>query len=155
MPGFEALHMPAEYNKLGIHFQYPENWTLDENDALAGRASVTVYSPGGVFWSVTVHPRRADPGQLARAVVNAMQQEYKDVEVAETTETIAGREMIGFDLDFFYLDLIAAARVRCLQTDQATYTVFFQAEDREYDRLQAVFQAMTTSLLAHVKRLGS
>ena len=34
--------MPEKYEKLGISFQYPDNWTLDEEDALAGRNSVTV-----------------------------------------------------------------------------------------------------------------
>ena len=41
--------MPARFDKLGISFQYPENWTLDDSDALLGRKSVTVYSPGGRF----------------------------------------------------------------------------------------------------------
>ena len=58
--------MPATFEKLGISFQYPENWTLDEQDALAGRKSVTVYSPGGAFWTVAVHSKAADPAELAR-----------------------------------------------------------------------------------------
>ena len=26
--------MPARFDKLGISFQYPENWTLDDTDAV-------------------------------------------------------------------------------------------------------------------------
>lgn len=139
--------MPATFNKLDISFQYPDNWTLDENDALAGRRAVTVYSPGGAFWSVSVHPRWADPSKLARAAVDAMKDEYKELEVEQARETIAGCEMTGFDLSFYYLDLISTACVRSVRTDQATYTVFCQAEDREFNRIQNVFLAMTTSLL--------
>jgi regulator of RNase E activity RraB len=145
--------MPAKFEKLGISFQYPDNWTLDEEDALAGRNSVTVYSPGGAFWSVAVHPRSADPAQLAKAAVDAMKQEYEELEVEETCEAVAGREIIGYDLNFYCLDFINTARIRCLRTDQTTYAIFCQAEDREFDRVQLVFQAMTASLLSGLKKL--
>ena len=145
--------MPARFQKLGISFQYPDNWTLDEEDALAGRKSVTVYSPGGAFWSVAVHPGSADPAQLTKAAVDALKQEYKQVEAEETREVLAGWKMIGYDLSFFYLDLTSTARIRCLRADQATYTVFCQAEDREFDEIELVFRAMTTSLLGGLKKL--
>ena len=143
--------MPAEFRKLGILFQYPDNWSLDENDALAGRRSVTVYSPGGAFWSISVHPRSTDPARLAKAAVDAMEAEYAELEVERTQETIAGQEMIGYDLSFYYLDLTNSASVRCVQTDRATYTVFCQAEDHEFQKVRAVFRAMTTSFLNNVK----
>jgi hypothetical protein len=139
--------MPAKYEKLGISFQYPENWTLDEEDALAGRNSVTVYSPGGAFWSVAVHPLSADPKLLARAAVDAMTEEYKEVETEEAHETVADHELVGFDLNFYYLDLISTARVRGVRFHQATYVIFYQAEDREFDEIHRVFEAMTFSLL--------
>jgi hypothetical protein len=139
--------MPAKYDKLGISFQYPENWTLDEADALAGRNSVTVYSPGGAFWSVAVHPRSADAEKLARGVVNLMKEEYEELEAEEASETVGGQAATGFDMNFYYLDFTNSAQVRMLKTDRATYTVFCQGEDREFDRLQPVFRAMTASLL--------
>ena len=37
--------MPAVYEKMGIRFMYPDNWTLDEEEALHGNQSVSVYSP--------------------------------------------------------------------------------------------------------------
>jgi len=140
--------VPGKFDKLGISFRYPDNWTLDEEDALAGRRSVTVYSPGGAFWSVTLHPPSADPARLAMAAVDAMREEYPEIEVEEIREALAGREMIGYDLNFYCLDLTNTARVRCLRTERTTYTIFCQAEDREYEQIQAVFQAMTTSLLS-------
>jgi hypothetical protein len=142
--------MPLVFKKLGISFQYPDNWSLDEQDAMAGRKSVTVYSPGGAFWSVSVHPPTADPGQLARAAVDAMRAEYPEIEAENASDTIAGRAMTGFDLCFYYLDLTSTASVRCLRTDRATYVVFSQAEDREFRQLELVFRAMTTSLLAGI-----
>ena len=55
---WEITPMPAQFDSLGISFQYPENWTLDDSDALLGRKSITVYSPGGAFWAVVIIPAR-------------------------------------------------------------------------------------------------
>lgn len=139
--------MPAKYEKMGIAFQYPENWTLDEEDAVAGTPSVTVYSPGGGFWTVALHPRSADPARLAQAAVTAMKEEYEGLETQAAQETMKDHELQGFDLNFFYLDLINTARIRTVRLPHATYSVFCQAEDREFERVERVFAAMTASLL--------
>lgn len=142
--------MPARFDKLGISFQYPENWTLDEADAVAGRQSVTVSSPGGAFWSVALHPATADPAGLARAVVDAMKDEYKEVEVDEAHETLVGHELTGYDLSFYYLDFVNSAQIRSLQINRKVYTIFCQAEDRDFDKLSMVFRALTASLLGEL-----
>lgn len=139
--------MPAEFRKLGIAFQYPENWTLDEADALAGRNSVTVVSPGGAFWSVSIHPRGTDPRKLAKAAAKAMRDEYKDLEAEPVRDSMAGCPLVGYDLNFYYLDLTNTAEIRCLESARATYSVFCQAEDREFAQMRPVFQAMLRSLL--------
>lgn len=146
--------MPAEFKKLGIAFQYPENWTVDVEDALAGHRSVTVYSPGGGFWSASIHPRSASPESLAKSAVKAMREEYGDLESCEARQLVSGHEMVGYDLNFFYLDLTNTALIRCIRTERATYAVFCQAEDREFDRVHAVFDAMTASLLSNLRPLG-
>ena len=88
---------------------------------------------------------------MAKAAVEAIKEEYAELEIEEARETIAGRETVGFDLSFYYLDLVNSASVRCFRTDQATYTVFCQAEDHEFDQLHLVFLAMTTSLFSALK----
>ena len=140
--------MPIRFDKLGISFQYPDNWTLDDSDAVLGRKSVTVYSPGGAFWTVAIHAGAADPAKLAAAVVETMSKEYGGLEVDEMRETVAGRELIGYDLAFYYLDLTNTAVIRSVRAAQSTYTIYYQAEDREFERLQMVFRAMMTSLLS-------
>jgi len=145
--------MPAEFRKLGISFQYPDDWTLDDQDALAGQESVTVYSPGGAFWCVSVHPWPADPTELAKAALDAMRDDYAELEAESTVETVAGHDLVGYDMNFWYLDLTNSAAVRCLKTERATYAVFFQGEDREYDRIRPVFDAITTSLLQGIESL--
>jgi hypothetical protein len=143
--------MPATFHSLGISFQYPDNWTLDDSDALLGRKSVTVYSPGGAFWSVTIHSGSADPAKLAAAVVEAMKHEYEGLEAQNAQETMAGRRLTGYDLAFYCLDLTNSACVRSLRVGHSTYTVFWQAEDRELNLVKRVFQAITTTLLSSLQ----
>jgi hypothetical protein len=146
--------MPAHFDSLGVSFQYPENWTLDDSDALLGRKSVTVYSPAGAFWSVAVHSGSAEPAKLADAVVEAMRQEYEDIEAEQTAENVAGHELVGYDLAFYCLDLTNTAHVRSFQTAHLACTIFCQAEDREYEKVRMVFQAMTVSLLTGIDAAG-
>jgi hypothetical protein len=146
--------MPSHFNQYGISFQYPENWTLDEEemeDLPEEHHAVTVYSPGGAFWTVTVHPRNADPRKLAKAAVKAMKEEYEGVEVEDAAETCLTHDLTGYDFNFIYLDLINTAQIRGLKRPNATYMIFCQAEDREFEAIRRVFQAMTVSLLKGMK----
>ena len=144
--------MPAKFDKLGLSFQYPENWTLDEEDALAGRKSATVYSPGGGFWSVALHPPTADAEKMAEAAVDAMRQEYDDLDAEKVEQqSFAGYELFGYDLSFYCLDLISTAEVRCVDSARGPLTIFRQAEDREFERIRPVFDAITFSLLDGLK----
>ena len=146
--------MPARFDRLGISFQYPDNWTLDDSDALLGRRSVTVYSPSGAFWSVAIHSGSVDPAELAASVVEAMRKEYTELEVAEARETVEDQDLLGYDLAFFYLDLTNTAMIRSLQIASSTYLFFCQAEDRDLEQIGLVFQAMTASLLRELRASG-
>jgi hypothetical protein len=136
-----------------MSFQYPDNWTLDDSDALLGRRSVTVYSPGGAFWSVTIQTGSADPVKLNDAVVETLKKEYDSLEAEEVEETIAGQEFTGYDLAFYCLDLTNTAMVRSAKIAHTTYTIFCQAEDREFERLRNVFLAITTSFVSGLATL--
>ena len=142
--------MPNHFDKLGISFLYPDNWTLDEEQTARGCGAVTIYSPSGAFLSISVHPPRTDPIALAKQAVDAVREEYAEVDVEEAQQTVSGRELVGYDLNFFCMDLITTARVRCLRARRATYAVFCQAEDRDFERLASVFDAVTVSLLGNL-----
>jgi hypothetical protein len=137
--------MPAIYDKHGIRFQYPENWSLDE--AEVGQNSVTVYSPGGAFWNLVWCDLREDPHNLAVEALQTLKKEYAETESEPVTETLVGYEISGFDISFYYLDLINTALIRGFRTPNASCLVLCQAEDREFRNIEAVFQAMTASLL--------
>jgi hypothetical protein len=135
---------------MGISFLYPENWDLDEEETDGRYGEVSIYSPSGAFLLIGVHPRPIDPLALAKGAVDGILEEYGDVDVEEAQQTISGRELVGYDLNFFCMDLTSTARVRCWRTSEATYSVFSQAEDKDFERLAQVFEAITASLLASV-----
>src|SRR5688572_28916404 len=126
------LFMPALYDKLGVSFQYPDNWRVDENDAVEGGKSVSVYSPGGAFWSLVVHPRKVEPEMLVEAAVDAMRQEYDELDCEAVRDTIAAHELNGYDLIFYCLDLTNTALIRGVRTARRTYLLLCQADDREF-----------------------
>jgi hypothetical protein len=144
---YGAYPMPAKFEGLGIAFLYPDNWTLDDSDAILGRKSVTVFSPGGAFWSVAIHSSSTNLAKLAKAAVETMRKEYSDVEAEEVSETIAGHDLSGYDLNFYCLDLTNTAQIRAASFTNANYILFCQAEDREFEKIKLVFQAISTSLL--------
>jgi hypothetical protein len=144
--------MPALFDDYGVRFQYPENWSVEENPTETGEEGVTVYSPGGAFWSVTTAPRHRNPAELVQAAVEALQSEYEGVEVEPVTETIEGYACTGCDLNFFYLDLTSTIQLRGIRVPGRTLLVHVQAEDREFEQLKLVFSAMTHSLLSECNR---
>lgn len=137
--------MPAVYDKHGVRFQYPENWSLDESEV--DQNSVTIYSPGGGFWSLVWRDLSEDPHALAVEALQTLKKEYAETESEPATETIAGREISGFDVSFYYLDLTNTALIRGFRTPFASCLILCQAEDREFREIEPVFQAMTASLL--------
>jgi hypothetical protein len=137
----------AHYKKADLSFEYPENWELDEEVQPPELLEVTVYSPSGAFWSVHFKRPAVDPGQMTENALAAMREEYVGLEAEPVTEVIENAEFIGIDMSFFYLDLPNTAQVRSLRTSKGTYTILCQAEDDDFERLEAVFRAMTVSLL--------
>jgi hypothetical protein len=140
------------FDRFGLAFDYPDNWSVDTDDSDDRYAAVTVYAPGGGFWSVSGHAPRGDPRELAAAVVVQMKKEYQDLDSEEAADDVAGRRLAGFDMNFYCLDLTNTAQVRTLETSDAIYLIICQAEDREWDEISAVFAAMTTSFVTATGR---
>lgn len=140
------------FDRFGLVFDYPDNWSVDTDDAADRYATVTVYAPEGGFWSVSGHAPGGDPEELAAAVVGQMREEYRDLDSEPATETVSGHTLRGQDMNFYCLDLTNTAHVRTLETPGAVYLIFCQAEDREWEHIAAVFAAMTTSFVSAVTR---
>lgn len=139
--------MAAVYDRLGVRFVYPENWKLSEDEAIDWPRSVSVESPLGAFWTVMIHPEETDLDEAVLETLEALKAEYEQVEIEEAEEEFADRPATGYDLQFFYLDLLITARVRGLQVGSQVIVVISQGEDRDFETLKEVFRAMTESLV--------
>ncbi len=142
--------MPALYDRHGVRFQYPENWSLCEESTRWPR-EITLESPTGALWALHVYFPPDSPARLLDDALAAMQREYQGVESTSVTEQLhASTSAAGYDLCFFYLDLIVECHLRAFTYRDKTFLILMQAEEREFQQLHPVFQAMTTSLIRHL-----
>jgi hypothetical protein len=146
--------MPALFDQFGICFEFPENWQVNLPTEAAGDVSITVSSPETAFWSLTRYRSTVNPTELLEQVLATMKDEYAELEFNTVTDNIEDQPMVGYDLNFFCLDLSNTAWFRGFQREEITYLLFCQAEDREMERVQLVLQAMTVSLLRNDQSRG-
>tara|TARA_B100000809_G_C14850151_1_gene428011 strand:- start:44 stop:493 length:450 start_codon:yes stop_codon:yes gene_type:complete len=145
--------MPGVFKALGLEFQYPDNWLAEHEagdvDAEEGQGvQVIVSSPQTAFWQLSRFRAGAELESLFDEALGALRAEYKNIEVEPcSNETVEGRQITGFDVSFFCLDLTTTCWLRGLKTPQATYLLLCQAEDREFSETGPVFRAMLASVL--------
>lgn len=80
-------------------------------------------------------------------VIRSLQEEFREVEVLDAEETVSDCPTHGYDLTFFHLDLLVEIYIRALQTPSALLLWYIQAESRDYEQNEAVFRAITKSML--------
>jgi hypothetical protein len=139
--------MIAHYEKSGIRFAYPENWSIVDEQLDEWPQGVSVQSPKGGYWDLKVFPAGIDPNRISDEALDAMRQEYADLESEPITEEIFGVTAVGYNLDFFCMDLLVTSRIRSFDVGTRTLLLICQAESREFDRQRLVYDAITKSLL--------
>lgn len=146
--------MPAVYEQPGIHFEYPDNWLVEQQSldplTVAGE-QVVVSSPETAFWQLSKHPPEAELEGLFDEALSALRSVYKEMEVAPASDTLEDRLVAGFDVNFYCLDLTNTSWLRGFKTPSATYLLLCQAEDSELERVGPVFRAMLASLLRNIE----
>ena len=145
--------MPALFDQLGIRFEYPDNWTVDEealDPATADGQQVIVTSPNTAFWQLSKHPAGAELEGLFDEALSALRTIYQEMEVEPASTLLEDREIAGFDVNFYCLDFTNTSWLRGFQTPEATYVLLCQAEDRELKQVGPVFLAMLASVLRNL-----
>ena len=140
--------MTAKYEQMGIRFLYPENWELDNRGESNRPWSVSVHSPGGAFWSISVLEPSDDLEEMGDATLKAVEEEFQEsfFESERASEQIGGQVATGHDIHFYYLDFLIAAKLRMFRIGTHGCVMLCQAEDRDFDQLEQVFRAITESL---------
>jgi hypothetical protein len=142
--------MPASFDQLGIRFDYPDNWTVEQSDDGGESVQVVVSSPHTAFWQLSKHPVGTELEPLFDEVLAAIRSEYEEIEVEPDDAVIEGQLVTGFAVNFFYLDLTNTCWVRGLETPSGSYLLVCQAEDREFAQAGLVFDAMLASVLRNL-----
>jgi|ERR1043165_500374 hypothetical protein len=137
--------MPALFQEEGIRFQYPENWELTQEESETGW-TVSVQSPDTAFFLLTYDRDMPELGEMAEAALEALREEYPELEADETVESLAGQPAMGHNIRFFSLDLTNTCCTRCFYSESATILVMWQANDLELDRMEMVLRAICASL---------
>jgi hypothetical protein len=147
--------VPAVYDNLGVQFLYPENWSITDEESDGWPRSVTVQSRETGFWSLHVYPSRQDTQAPVKELIAAIEAEFGEVEVLPAEEKFGETATTGVDLAFFYLDLLVEAKIRFVHTPTQTLVWIYQAESREFERMEPVFQAIAVSMLSPERQMAA
>lgn len=143
--------MTATFDKHELHFLYPENWKLVENEETNDFLEVSLESPEGSIWSVSVFSANTEKRALVEHCAAALDEQYQDFEQFDFEGQIGGVDAVGFDSHFYCLDFLVTAKARAVDVGKRTLNFYCQAESREFDKSEAVFDAITLSLLNSLK----
>ncbi len=146
-----AANMTAVFDQHGLKFQYPQNWQLHESRSDTDALEICLSAPSGAFWSLVAFDRSTDGQMLMDQVIDSLDEQYDSLEKTPANDEIAGVAMSGYDVYFYCLDLLVTTCLRTVQVDQYNLMFMYQAENREFDQQELVFQAITTSLLMGLK----
>src|SRR5579884_895541 len=124
--------MAAQFDDDGIRFRYPDNWTLERDDTETGW-TVSLQSPGTAFMMVCLREDMPSNDQLAEAALEALREDYPELEAEDCVETVAGQPAVGHDIRFFSLDLTNTCWTRSFYSDQGTVLLLCQTSDLELE----------------------
>jgi hypothetical protein len=137
--------MLESFTKSGVSIRYPSNWSLDEDDDADGGWTATLQTPGSAVLWLSVRPD-AEPAEVADETLEALQDDYPDLENQPTAEMMAGRVALGHDIDFITLDVPVTAHIRVLDRNPATLLLFWQFSGADGEHYEPLLRAVLASL---------
>jgi len=138
--------MIRTFERDGIRFQYPSNWTLETEEDAGGGWSATLLSPETAFLLITLRPDADNAAELADQTLDALKAEYKELDSVNAVGNFAGQLAIGHDIDFLTLDTPVTCWTRCAQTLAGPLLVMCQVSEYERERNEPVLRAICASM---------
>jgi hypothetical protein len=137
--------MVSEFGEDGIHFRYPENWRLEHEKNDDGW-TVSVQSPDTAFLMICLREDQPEPAEMADIALEALREEYEELEADDCLDSVAGQPAVGHDIRFFSLDLTNTCWTRSFYSPQGTILVMAQVNDLELAKNEPVLRAICSSL---------
>lgn len=138
---------PGQYSGMNLQFRYPENWKLSEESEGGVVHAVNIESPDHAFFAINRYRNASDPDAILEEAVEAMVSEYDSLEEEEGTIEVQGTEFPTRIVRFYFLDLLVACQFVTIPDQKDQLLFQFQAEDRDFEKLHLVFQAMMHSVV--------
>ena len=91
------------YHEDGVTFRYPTGWRLDR-EAMEDGWTVLLQSPQTAFAVVSFNADMPTTEEMAETALEALREEYPDLEADPQVDTLAGQPAVGHDIRFFSLD---------------------------------------------------
>jgi hypothetical protein len=138
--------MIETFTRDGVRFKYPNNWILeDDADGASSDWTVSLQTPHSAIYMVSYRPD-TDPTELADETLDALLDDYADLESTATADEVAGRVALGYDIDFITLDVTVNAQLRTLPHGDAAVLIMWQMADRDRAHYESLMAAVTKSL---------
>jgi hypothetical protein len=137
--------MREVYDRHGITFHYPADWEVSEQEQ-GDECLITVSGPGTSFWSVGLFRDRPSPDLVLETALAAFKDEYPDLDSYEADDELLSQPTLGYDIEFFCLELVNTARIRSFLAQDFTVLVLCQADDTELETSNRLFEEMSRSL---------
>ncbi|MBR6481573.1 MAG: hypothetical protein IKT12_07705 [Thermoguttaceae bacterium] len=142
-------------NDGAVRFAYPKNWFVQEAPWTSDSKAITVNNPDGYFWMISIFPAGTDPDAAAKEVLHSMRREYSQLEDTPAHRIIADHFLTGYEMNFFYLDLVNTAIVLSLETESRSYVIYWQycdilAVTQEEYGFEDIAEAMTYTFLKNL-----
>jgi hypothetical protein len=138
--------MVAQFHEGGLRFRYPENWKLERQESEEGW-TISLQSPETAFMMLCLREDMPTTNELAAAALEALKEEYEDLEAEDCVDSVAGQPAVGHDIRFFSLDLPNTCWTRSFYSAGGTVLVLCQLSDLENETNEPVLRAICASFV--------
>jgi len=142
--------MPKVFREGCLSFHYPDSWSFEREDNDNGW-TVCLFSPRPLtaFLTLTLDGDYPDADLMADTALEALREEYPQLEADDVAEQLAGQWAVGHDVNFISLDLTNTCWTRSFDTPEGTALLMCQATDTEMSQQEPVLRAIVASLEVH------
>lgn len=137
--------MSKQFAEDGLSFQYPDNWTLEQERADNGW-TLTLQSPGAAFALIQLDRDLPDPRQMVGEALETLRQDYPNLDAESTLESVAGEMALGHDIEFISLDMTNTCWTRSFYGAAGTVFILCQTTDADSDDYEPALTAIVHSM---------
>jgi len=139
----------ATFDRSGIRFRYPKNWTLAIEPAPDDESgwTATIESPATAFVVLSLRPDAESPAILVDEALAELVSEYPDLEQLPQVISVGGLPALGFDVDFVTVDTTVECRILGVESPAGPLLILTQVGDFDRSPNAEVLDAVLVSMI--------